>query len=394
MKRFFSLFAALAALVSVPVFAQQSEGNGTVSISGPITIGTLPALPAGSNTIGGVTISGTPTFNIGTMPGVAGAQSNAGSNMAATSANIGSNGYLYGWDGTLWEPLLVCTPNTNTLCITDATVNASIQSLGTLISAPDSRPASSTITVADAGSTSTAGFQNVAIYSGTPTASSFVGIKPSTSSVVMVQVSGTWSGTLQFEEAIDNASTGGSNWEAVSCMVRGYSAPSATTTGNGIFECATAGVTGVRTRATAWSSGTATVQYTVTPQTSPRNPHPMRLTDGAADSFALTGGSAAINISTATTTQLVALASGKAIYVTAMDVVAGGTGNITFEYGTGTNCGTGTTVLTGAYNLVAQSGLAKGNGAGAVWIVPAGNALCALTSAAVQMSGSVSYAQF
>lgn len=100
-----------------------------------------------------------------------------------------------------------------------------------------------------------------------------------------------------------------------------------------------------------------------------------------------------INVSTATTTQLVALSAGKAIYVTALDVIAGGTGNITFEYGTGSNCGTGTTALTGPYNLTAQTGLTKG-AIGPVLIVPAGNALCVLTSAAVQMSGSVSYAQF
>jgi hypothetical protein len=104
--------------------------------------------------------------------------------------------------------------------------------------------------------------------------------------------------------------------------------------------------------------------------------------------------SAAINVSTATTTQLVALSAGKKIYVTNLNVVAGGTGNITFEYGTGTSCGTGTTALTGAYNLTAQNGLAMGGGLGPVLVVPAGNALCVLTSAAVQMSGSVAYTQF
>lgn len=104
--------------------------------------------------------------------------------------------------------------------------------------------------------------------------------------------------------------------------------------------------------------------------------------------------SAAINVSTATTTQLVALSSGKKIYVTSLDVIAGGTGNITFVYGTGTACGTGTTSLTGAYNLTAQAGIAKGNGLGPVLVVPASNALCVTTSAAVQMSGSVAYAQF
>jgi hypothetical protein len=103
---------------------------------------------------------------------------------------------------------------------------------------------------------------------------------------------------------------------------------------------------------------------------------------------------AAINVSTATTTQLVALSSGQVIHVTAASVIAGGTGNLTFVYGTGTNCGTGTTSLTGAYPLIANAGLSIGSGLGPVLVVPAGNALCVTTSAAVQMSGHVAYTQF
>jgi hypothetical protein len=106
------------------------------------------------------------------------------------------------------------------------------------------------------------------------------------------------------------------------------------------------------------------------------------------------GSSAAINVSTATTTQLVALSGSTVIYVTSFDVIAGGTGNITFEYGTGASCGTGTTALTGAYPLIANSGISKGSGTGTILKVPAGNALCVLTSAAVQMSGSISYLQY
>jgi len=104
--------------------------------------------------------------------------------------------------------------------------------------------------------------------------------------------------------------------------------------------------------------------------------------------------SIAINVSTATTTQLVALSGSTKIYVTSFDVIAGGTGNITFVYGTGSSCGTGTTSLTGAYNLTAQAGIAKGSGVAAVLVVPAGNALCVTTNASAQMSGSVSYQQF
>jgi hypothetical protein len=107
-----------------------------------------------------------------------------------------------------------------------------------------------------------------------------------------------------------------------------------------------------------------------------------------------TPSSVPINVSTATTTQLVAISGTTSIYVTSYDVIAGGAGNITFEYGTGSACGTGTTPLTGAYPLVAQAGIAKGDGTGTVLKVPAGNALCVLTSASVQYSGSVSYQQF
>ena len=103
-----------------------------------------------------------------------------------------------------------------------------------------------------------------------------------------------------------------------------------------------------------------------------------------------------INISTATTTQIVAGVASQGIYVSHWDVMAGGTGNITWEYGAGSSCSTPTT-LSGAYPLVAQAGASAGGGLGAVLIVPpniAGFTLCALTSAGVQMSGSVTYAQY
>lgn len=109
--------------------------------------------------------------------------------------------------------------------------------------------------------------------------------------------------------------------------------------------------------------------------------------------------SVAINVSTATTTQLVALGAGAKIYVTSYDFTNGTStaDNVTLEYGTGTNCGTGTTTLTGAYATgpaPASAGISKGGGLGPVLVVPAGNALCILTSAAAQISGSVSYTQF
>jgi hypothetical protein len=108
----------------------------------------------------------------------------------------------------------------------------------------------------------------------------------------------------------------------------------------------------------------------------------------------LTQQTAPITITTATTTQLVPAIAGRSIYVTALSVIAAGTGNIQFVYGTGVNCGTGQGNLTGNYNLVAQAGLVLGSGSGIVLVVPQGNALCAVTSAAVGMPGSLAYAQF
>lgn len=104
--------------------------------------------------------------------------------------------------------------------------------------------------------------------------------------------------------------------------------------------------------------------------------------------------SAAISVAASTTTQIVALATGKWIFVTSFDFMSAGTLNATLVYGTGSSCGTGTTSLTGAYPLIAQAGIAKGNGTGIVLVIPAGNALCITTSGASQVSGSVSYAQF
>jgi hypothetical protein len=101
-----------------------------------------------------------------------------------------------------------------------------------------------------------------------------------------------------------------------------------------------------------------------------------------------------ITISTATTTKLVDGVAGKSIYVTAVDIIAGGTGSIQFTAGTGATCGTGTVNVTGNYSLIAQAGLVKGTGNGALWVIPAGFNLCAVSSAAVGMPGSLAYSIF
>lgn len=104
--------------------------------------------------------------------------------------------------------------------------------------------------------------------------------------------------------------------------------------------------------------------------------------------------SAPITAVTATTTQIVALIAGKKIYVTSFDLVSTAANTVQFVYGTGTNCGTGTTALTGVYGMSTFTVITKGDGVGTILFVPAGNAFCVVTGQAVQLSGSVSFAQF
>lgn len=101
-----------------------------------------------------------------------------------------------------------------------------------------------------------------------------------------------------------------------------------------------------------------------------------------------------ITISTATTTRLVTGATSKSIYITSLIVIAGGTGNIQFVSGTGATCGTGQTNVTGNFALTAQVGFTIGTGNGVVLVLPQGDSLCAISSGAVGMPGSVSYALF
>jgi len=101
-----------------------------------------------------------------------------------------------------------------------------------------------------------------------------------------------------------------------------------------------------------------------------------------------------ITISTATTTRLVIGQSNKSIYVTAVDVIANGTGSIQFIAGTGATCGTGTVTITGNYALTTQVGFTKAAGNGVVWVILPNLSLCAVTDSGVGMPGSLSYAIF
>lgn len=75
-----------------------------------------------------------------------------------------------------------------------------------------------------------------------------------TNGAVGVQVTGTFSGTLQFEISLD-----GTTYVAVQAVNVTSGAATTTTTATGVFRFEAVGAWKVRVRSTAWSSGTATV---------------------------------------------------------------------------------------------------------------------------------------
>lgn len=104
--------------------------------------------------------------------------------------------------------------------------------------------------------------------------------------------------------------------------------------------------------------------------------------------------SAPVNVSTATTTQIVAASGSTVIHVRSWILVTTLADNVTWESGdTGGSCAN-PVALTGAMPFAANGGAAFGSGAGDVMVLPSGKALCMLTSAATQISGSVSYEQY
>ena len=109
---------------------------------------------------------------------------------------------------------------------------------------------------------------------------------------------------------------------------------------------------------------------------------------------------AQLQMTTATTTQIVALSAGAKVRICAYAIQGSTTSTATtlkLVYGTGSSCASGTTALTPAWSLPASSTalpFSQGHGVGELFQTPAGDALCATNSAAGTVNISITYAQF
>jgi hypothetical protein len=100
---------------------------------------------------------------------------------------------------------------------------------------------------------------------------------------------------------------------------------------------------------------------------------------------------AAISLSSSGLTQLLALSGSTQIRVEHISVSFASAVNFQLEYGTGSNCGTGTTAVSGVYQAI--TGIALDFDSGTL-NVPAGQALCANLGASVTGGGVLVYAQY
>lgn len=89
--------------------------------------------------------------------------------------------------------------------------------------------------------------------------------------------------------------------------------------------------------------------------------------------------------------RLVSGIPGKSIYVTSIALVPAATSVVGFSQGTGTNCATGNTLITGAMGFNGNQAFTPGNGYGTVLIVGQGLDLCIIITAAAA-PGSLAYA--
>lgn len=125
-----------------------------------------------------------------------------------------------------------------------------------LIDSVDFISATGTVNAADVGSSAATGQNNQSIITGTPTANSTFSLAGSGNSTFAVLVTGTWVGTLQFERSLDNGVT----WTSVGASSAGTRFNGQTITANGAFHGNASSSTNIRMRATAWTSGTASIK--------------------------------------------------------------------------------------------------------------------------------------
>jgi hypothetical protein len=104
--------------------------------------------------------------------------------------------------------------------------------------------------------------------------------------------------------------------------------------------------------------------------------------------------SAIVTLSTAATTQAVVLGAGKSVHVCGFLMNADGKTTAKLVQGMGTNCATGQSNLTPAFNVDAGANVQLGGGIGRLVKSNAGSAVCVTSSASKTLNVLLIYTQF
>jgi hypothetical protein len=101
---------------------------------------------------------------------------------------------------------------------------------------------------------------------------------------------------------------------------------------------------------------------------------------------------AAVTVSASGDTQIIAASGSTQVYICKIDFSASAGSNFSFHYGTGSNCATGDTAISGVYqNVLTYSSPWDAN---APLVFPASKAVCLNFVGSITAGGTVTYAQF
>lgn len=252
---------------SISVTITQGAGLSSTYIANPIQLadGTTPSQHLAINASGQITEANSTGIksDLDTLAGtVSSSKINVNiSSGGSTNYALETGGNLATVAGAVSGGKFLVTETSAAGIKTDLdTISGAISGGKMLIARTDTAPATGGISAQDTVSTTATGMNSQSIITGTPTANSFASFALTAQETVGVQITGSWTGTLQSEISFD----GGTIW-----YIRGLHQPGTTFTTSAFTEnasgiCNVSAVTNYRIRATATWTGSATIRIVET----------------------------------------------------------------------------------------------------------------------------------
>lgn len=370
---------------SSDVLTVQGSGSGTAL---PVSAGSLP-LPSGASTSAN---QSTANASLGTIVtnttglATASAQTTANGSLSTIATNSGTQ-------ATAANQTAVTGSKSGGTAATSSLLAGGVYNS----SAPTLTTGQQAALQLDAN-----GNAKVAIVSGGGTggtASSFSSAFPATGTAIgvtngtnMVPLNADGSGNLKVVGVgvAQGSTTSGQSVSPIGCRTLS-SAPTDTTAQTNMPRCMTDGSLAMTIVSGGGTGGTSSSFASAFPSTG--------TAIGAQNSSGMGGliscdASVVYDASTSGSTQLVALSSGKKVYICGYSLFAAGTVNVELDYGTGTACATSPTKIVPAYQLTTQTGFSDQSPFYRGLSTAASNALCIKTSAGVAVQAIVYYTQF